>query len=130
MAQFAKLPVLQNGVQYLKDNVTIAYICKAPLLSDSLAQIQTKGFASVAYSSADITITSSGDDLLMTSNGKADLDPSDTATAGEDIAVVFCSGTEVLACIDATDRIITNEISDTIAFPINQFYSRNWSLVA
>ena len=127
MAQFAPDLTLQNGPQYLKDNITIAYVCKAPAKADNLATIITKSFASVAVAGADVTIADSGDNLLLTINGKTGLDPSATATAGEDIAVVYCSATEVLGCIDATDRILTNEEGDTIDIPAGQVTINNWS---
>ena len=127
MAQFASNVVLTNGPQYLKDNVTIAFVCKAPAKSDTRAQIVSKSFASVAVANADIGIAVNGVNVVMTTNAKSGLDPSDTATAGEDIAIVFCSGTEVLACIDATDRIITNETGDTIDIPAGQVTINNWS---
>jgi len=127
MAQFASNAVLTNGPQYLKNNVTIAFVCKAPTKSDTRAQIVSKSFASVAVANADIGIAVNGVNVVMTTNAKSGLDPSATATAGEDIAIVFCSVTEVLACIDATDRIITNETGDTIDIPAGQVTINNWS---
>jgi len=127
MTQFASNAVLTNGPQYLKDNVSIAHVCKAPAKSDTLSQIQGKSFASIAVASADIGIAVVGVNVVMTTNAKSGLDPSATATAGEDIAIVFCSGTEVLGCIDATDRIITNETGDTIDIPAGQVTINNWS---
>ena len=127
MAQFASNAVLTNGPQYLKDNVSIAHVCKAPAKSDTRAQIVSKSFASVVVANADIGIAVNGVNVVMTTNAKSGLDPSDTATAGEDIAIVFCSGTEVLACIDATDRIITDEQGDTIDVPAGQVTINNWS---
>lgn len=127
MTQFASDAVLTNGPQYLKANVTIAYVCKAPAKADSLAVIQGKSIASVAVANADVTIADSGDNITMTVNAKSGIDPSGTATAGEDIAVVYCSGTEVLGCIDATDRILTNETGDTIDIPAGQVTINNWA---
>ena len=127
MTQFASDAVLTNGPQYFKNNVTICYVCKAPAKADSLAVIQGKSIADVAVVSADVTIADSGDNITMTVNAKSGIDPSGTATAGEDIAVVYCSGTEVLGCIDATDRILTNETDDTIDIPAGQVTINNWS---
>lgn len=127
MAQFASNPVLINGPQYLKDNVTIAHVCKAPAKADNLSTIQGKSIASVAFGSVDINITTSGDNVVMTGNAKSGIEPTGTATAGEDIALVFCSATEVLGCVDATDRIITNETGDTIDIPASQVTINNWS---
>jgi hypothetical protein len=126
MAQFASNSVLTNGPQYLKDNVTIMHICKAPTKADTLVQIQGKSFASVAFSTSDVSIAPDGDNIVVTTNPKSGLDPSDTAVAEEDIAIVFCSGTEVLGCIDAADRILTNEAGDTIDVPAGQVTINNW----
>jgi hypothetical protein len=127
MAQFAGNQVLINGPQFLKDNVTIAYVCKAPAKSDTLAQIIAKSFASVAVVNADIGIVTSGVNIVMSTPAKSGLDPSATATTGEDIAIVFCSATLVLGCIDATDRLITNETGDRINIPAGQVTIQNWS---
>lgn len=127
MAQFASDAVLTNGPQYLKDNVTIMYVCKAPAKADNLATIQGKSIASAAVAGADVNIADSGDNLVMTVNAKSGIDPSGTATAGEDIAVVYCSASEVLGAVDATDRIITNEAGDTIDVPASQVTINNWS---
>jgi len=127
MAQFTSNAVLINGVQYLKDNVSIAHVCKAPAKSDTLSQIQAKSFASIAVASADIGIAVVGDNVVMSTPAKFGLNPSAIATAGEDTATVFCSGTQVLGCIDATDRIITNETGDTIDVPAGQVTINNWS---
>jgi len=127
MAQFAGNQVLINGPQFLKDNVTIAYVCKAPTKSDTLAQIIAKSYASVAVVNADIGINIVGVNVVMTTPAKSGLDPSGTATAGEDTAIVFCSNTLVLGCIDATDRIITNETGDRISIPVGQVTINNWS---
>lgn len=127
MAQYASNTVLINGPQYLKDNVTIAYVCKAPAKADNVATIISKSIASVAVAGTDISITVSGDDVLMGCNPKSGIDPNGTATAGEDIAVVYCSATENLGAVDATDRIITNETGDTIDIPASQVTINNWS---
>jgi hypothetical protein len=127
MAQYASDAVLINGPQYLKDNVTIAYVCISPAKADNLSTIQGKAIASVAVANADIAIADSGDNMTMTTNAKSGLDPSGTAPAGQDIAVVFCSASEVLGAIDATDRIITNEAGDTINIPAGLVTLNNWS---
>jgi len=127
MTQFASNAVLINGPQYLSDNVTILHICKSPLKSDNLSQIQGKSFASVAFSSSDITIGSSGDDVTVATAQKTGLIPSESADVNDDIAIVFCSGTENLACVDATDRVLTNESGDTLQITAGAILINNWS---
>ena len=113
--------VKRNGPQYLKDNVTTAYLCIAPAKGDNIAAIQGKAIAQVALPGTDVTLTDSGNDLLVNINGKSGIDPSGTATSGQDIGVVYCSATENLLCIDATDRDLTNETGDTIDIPAAQY---------
>lgn len=122
---FTKATIKQNGYQYLKDNVTIAYLCKNPLAADNLATIQSKSIANAAIAGTDVSFSPSGSDLLITINGKSGIDPSGTALATDDIQVVYCSATEVLASIDANDRDLTNEEGDTVDIPAAQVYVRD-----
>jgi hypothetical protein len=122
---FTKATIKQNGYQYLKDNVTIAYLCKNPLAADSLATIQSKSIADAAIAGTDVAFSPSGSDLLITINGKSGIDPSGAALATDDIQIVYCSATEVLASIDANDRDLTNEDGDTVDIPAAQVYVRD-----
>lgn len=126
---FTKLVIKQNGYQFLKDNVAIAHVCKNPLKSDNLTTIQSKSIASEAVTSTDVSFSASGDDLLVTINGKSGIDPSGTASDTDDIQVVYCSSTEVLVAIDANDRNLTNEEGDTIDIPAGQIYVRELTAV-
>ncbi|AYA64317.1 hypothetical protein [Alteromonas sp. RKMC-009] len=121
---FTASAIKQNGYQHLKDNVTTAYLCKAPAKSDSLATIQGKAIAQAAVAGSDVAFSASGNDLLVTINGKSGLDPSGTAASGDDIAVVYCSASAPLVCVDATDRTITNNDGDTLDIPAAQIYVR------
>lgn len=127
---FTSTLIKQNGYQYLKDNVTTAYLCNGPLKADTLATIQGKAIAQAAIASADVAFSASGNDLLVTVNGKTGLDPSGVAANTDDIAVVYCSATEVLVCVDATDRVITNETGDTVDLPAAQIYVRELGAAA
>lgn len=113
--------VKRNGPNYIKSNVTDVYLCKAPAKGDSVATIATKAIATSAFTGPDVTLTDSGNDLLITLNGKSVLDPSDVAAGTDDIAVVYCSATENLLAIDATDRVITNDTGDTVDIPEGQW---------
>jgi hypothetical protein len=124
--QFSSFNFKKFGPQYLKDNINITLVCKGLLKSDSYAQALTKSIATVAMVGADVSITPSGEDCLATINGKSDIDPSGVASAGEDICIAHCdsSGAEVILVADATDRIITNEESDTVNILATQYFSR------
>jgi hypothetical protein len=91
------------------------------LKADTVAQIASKAIAQVSMAGTDVALTDSGNDLNVTINGKSGLDPNGTATTGQDITVVYCSATENLLAIDATDRIITNETGDTVDLPAAQY---------
>lgn len=127
--RFSSFEFKKDGPQYLKDNITIGYVCKELLKADSYAIMQGKAIASSPYAGADVSITASGEDCLTTVNAKSGIDPSGTATAGEDICVAYCSGTEVILVVDATDRILTNEAGDTIDIPAAQHFSRETTAV-
>jgi len=125
---YSSIVARQAQANYVKNNVTRAYLCKGPLMEDSVAQIQAKAIGEVAFASSDVNISVVGDNVRMVFNGKQGIDPTDTATdggdgdgpLGDDIAVVYCSATENLYCIDAADRDITNETGDTLDLPPGQ----------
>ncbi len=127
---FTKATIKQNGYQYLKDNVTIAYLCKNPLAADNLATIQSKSIANATIAGTDVSFSASGNDLLVTINGKSGIDPSGTALGTDNIQVVYCSATEVLVSVDATDRVLTNATGDTVDIPAAQIYVRELAAVA
>lgn len=118
-----------NGPQFLKTNISVGHVCKGLLKADNYATMVSKSIASSAYVNADVAITVSGQDALTTINAKSGIDPTGTATAGEDICVAYCSGTEVILVVDATDRIITNETGDTVDIPAAQHFSRETTAV-
>lgn len=126
---FTKLVIKQNGYQYLKDNVTVAHLCKNPSAADSLATIQSKSMATTPLTGTDVSFSASGNDLLVTINGKSGIDPSGVAASTDDIQVVYCSASEVLVSVDANDRDITNEDGDTVDIPAAQIYVREINAV-
>lgn len=129
--RFSSFNFKKNGPQHLKDNINIALACKDLLKTDTYAQALAKAIATVAMTGTDVAITASGEDCLTTINAKSGIDPSGTATAGDDICIAYCdpSGTEVILAVDATDRIITNETGDTVDIPAAQHYSRETTAV-
>lgn len=128
--RFSSFNFKKDGPQHLKDNIDIVLVCKGLLKSDTYAQALAKAIASTAMAGTDVSITASGDDCLTTINAKSGIDPSGTATAGEDLVVAYCdSSSEVILAVDATDRIITNETGDTIDIPGAQHFSRETTAV-
>ena len=129
--RFSSFNFKKDGPQHLKDNIDIALAVKDVLKTDTYAQTLAKAIASVAMTGTDVAITASGEDCLTTINAKSGIDPSGTATAGDDIAVAYCDsvGGEVILVVDATDRILTNETGDEIDIPAAQHYSRETTAV-
>lgn len=101
--------------EYVAANVTNMYLCKAPLKTDTVAQIIAKSIATAPFTGADIAISVDGEKVVATFAAKNNLTPSGSAADTEDLATVYCSGSLNLLCIDAADRVITNESGDTIS---------------
>lgn len=122
----------RNGPQHSKDNANAIILVKNPLKSDSWAQFQAKIIAQSAITSADINIVDLNDDLQVTVNGKSGVDQSQTASADDDICmtIVDTVAQEVKYCVDANDKVITNDAGDTIDLPAISFFIREFKLSA
>ncbi len=129
MIMYSTTDVKKNGPQWVKDNVAMAYMCIAPAKADDLATIVSKAIAQVAIAGADVSFTEVGDDLQVDVNAKTGIDPSGTAEDTDDIAVVYCSATVQLVCVDANDRTLTNVDGDTVNFPAARWFERELGAV-
>jgi len=127
---FSHYNVKLNGAQYIKDNADKIALALDVLKADTHAQATAKVIASSAMTGADVILTASGNDLQITINGKS-IDPTAIAADTADLVVLILNdtGTEVLLCLDATDRNITNETGDTVAIPTLQTFLRELSAV-
>lgn len=114
----------RNGPQYLADNITQAMVVVGTVKANTFAQHQAAAIATFPLTGGDVAFANAGDDLQVTISGATGVDPSGTATAGEDTGVAYCSATEVILVVDATDRIITNEAGDLIDVPAAQTFIR------
>jgi len=129
--QFTSFNFKKNGPQYLKDNINIALICKDVLKSDTYAQTLAKAVGQTPMTGPDVSITVSGDDAMTIINAKSGIDPGSTATAGNDLCIAYCSaGVEVIAVVDAQDRIVVNGTGDTIDLPAGKITSKELTSVA
>lgn len=127
---FRNPKISEFGYDYLKTNVTQGFLCIAPAADDTLATIQGKAIATAAYSGSDVAFSvDANKDFVIDINPKS-IAPTGVADALDDIAMVYCSGTEVLVSIDAVDRIITNNEGDTVQIPAARMYSRQLSPAA
>ena len=127
---FSHYKVKQYGAQYIKDNADKIALATDVLKADTHTQASAKIIASAAMTGADVALAASGDDLQITINGKS-IDPTDVAADTADLVVLVLNdaGTEVLLCLDATDRVITNETGDTVTIPTLQAFVRELSAV-
>lgn len=116
----------RHGPQHSKDNANAIALVKNPVKSDPWTTFLTKIVAEAPITSADITITENGDDLLVTVNGKSDIDQITTALETDDICMTILDkvSEEVKYCIDANDKAITNDPGDRIDLPMIQFSIR------
>jgi len=127
---FSHYKVKQYGAQYIKDNADKIALALDVLKADTHVQATNKVIASASMTGADVTLAANGEDLEITINGKS-IDPVATADAIDDLVVLIFNdtGTEVLLCLDATDRIITNDAGDTVQIPALQTFVRELSAV-
>jgi len=128
MTTFSSYNFKLHGAQYLKDNASIVALAKNVVSSDSYATVTGKIIASELMTGADVTFMEVTNDLQISINGKS-INPTGVASAGEDLVVIIRSATEDILCLDATDRIITNEAGDTVSIPATQTFIRELSVV-
>mgnify|MGYP003385552749 CR=1 FL=1 len=121
----------RNGPQYAKDNATAIVLSKNPLKTDTWAQALAKIVAQAAITGTDISLVDVGDDVQVTVNPKSGIDQSQSAELADDICMMIIDETneEVLYCVDANDKVITNEALDTIDLPAISFFIREFKAV-
>lgn len=119
-----------NGAQHLKDNADTLALALNVTSADSYSEATAKVIGSSAMTGSDVALAANGNDLQITINGKS-IDPSNTGADTDDLVVLALdsANSEVILCLDATDRVITNEDGDTVAIPASQTYIRELSAV-
>lgn len=122
--QYSSSNFKRNGAQFLVDNITQALVVIGTTKGDSFAAHQAASIAVSPMAGADVALTDSGDDLLISVNGKTGIDPSGTAADTDDVGIALCSATEVILVVDANDRTLTNADGDTIDIPALQHFIR------
>ncbi len=132
MATFSSTNSKRHGPQHSKDNATAIVLSKNPAKADDWATYQSKIVAKAPITGSDIAITEDGDDLKVTVNGKADIDQTAAAAADDDICMLIVDeiAEEVKYCLDANDKVITNEEGDTIDLPTLVFRIREFASAA
>jgi len=119
-----------NGAQHVKDNANTIALALNVIKADNYVTATGKIIASAAMTGADVALAANGNDLEITINGKS-IDPTATGLATDDLVVLILDSvnSEVVLCLDATDRIVTNDAGDTVTIPTLQTFVRELSVV-
>lgn len=117
MAKWVRSGVLDNGLNDIKTNATRMMLISAYSAADSYATVTGNKLAEVTMASGDYTLSSSGNNrLLTTASGKS---ATATATAGgtPDLHIAFTDGTANVIWVtdETTNQPITS--GNTINFP-------------
>lgn len=117
MAKFVHSDVLDNGLNAIKTGATHMLLIKAYAAGDSYATVVGNAVADAAMTATDYTITSSGNNRVLTSAaGK-----SATASAGSgstpNLHIAFTDGSAKVLWVtdETTDQVITS--GNTVNFP-------------
>lgn len=118
MAKFAHADVLDGGLLAIKNNADKQYLISAYAVADSFATVTANKLAEVAMVPGDYTISSSGNNrVLTTASGKSG-NASAGAAAGSNLhfAFVDTANSKVLWVTDeTTDQAITS--GNPVDFP-------------
>ena len=117
MAVYSHIKVKNQGPQYLKDNVTAVHLAKGITNGESYAASIGKSVANAAFTSTDAIITAVSNEAVLTLAAKGGNDPTGSALIGDDLSLIYVSGTEVLLTINATNKAIANDDGDTVDIP-------------
>lgn len=118
MATFAHQQVLDNGLNYIKDNCDKVTLIPSYSVGESYATVAAKILAEAAMTSADFTLGSSGNNRTLTSAaGKQDASANATGgSATNHIAFLNTTGSEVLWVTEETSgQVVT--VGNPVNFP-------------
>lgn len=110
MAKFAHANVLDNGLNYIKDNCTKVALISSYSVGESYATVNGKILAEATMTPADFTLGSSGNSRTLTSAaGKQDTAANSTGgSATNHIAFLNVTGSEVLWVTEETSgQVVT-----------------------
>lgn len=110
MAKFAHANVLDNGLNYIKDNCDKVTLISSYSVGESYATVAAKILAEAAMTSTDFTLASSGNNRTLTSAaGKQDTSANTTGgSATNHIAYLNTVGSEVLWVTEETSgQVVT-----------------------
>ena len=110
MAKFAHAQVLDNGLNYIKNNCTKLALISSYTVGESYATVNAKILAEATMTSTDFTLASSGNNRTLTSAaGKSDASANATGgSATNHIAYLNTVGSEVLWVTEETSgQVVT-----------------------
>lgn len=116
MAKYAHPDVLDQGINYIKTNCNKMAVVDSYTFGDSYATVDGNILASVAMTSTDFTLGTSGNDRTLTSaSGKSD-SSADATGAASHIAFVDTANSKVLWVTEETSgQTITS--GNAVNFP-------------
>ena len=118
MAKFAHQQVLDNGLNYIKNNCNKIALISSYSVGESYATVNGKILADAAMTSTDFTLGSSGNNRTLTSAaGKSDTAANSTGgSATNHIAFLNTTGSEVLWVTEETSgQVVTT--GNPVNFP-------------
>lgn len=122
MAKWVRSGVLDNGLNDIKTNATAMVLLKAYTAGDSYATVASNIIATVAMTSTDYTLSSSGSNRVLTTATKS-ATASANSGATPNLHVGFTDGSaNVIWVTDETsDQVIT--AGNTVNFPASTYTS-------
>lgn len=128
MATYAHQQVLDNGLNYIKNNCDKVALISSYSVGESYATVVAKILAEAAMTSTDFTLGSSGNDRTLTSAGKSDTAANATGgSATNHIAFLNTTGSEVLWVTEETSgQVVTT--GNPVNFPSLAYTSKQPTL--
>lgn len=109
MPAFIATAALDAELNHIKTNAAKIFVLKAYAAGDSVATIGTNKLAEVAVTSADYTLSNSGNNRVLTVAAKSTGNANATLAAGSDLHVahVDASGAALWVTQESTDQAVT-----------------------
>ena len=116
MSKFAHSDVLDGGLLAIKNGCTKMQLLSQYTFGDSYATVQAAKLAEAVMTSADYTLSSSGNNRVLTvAAGKTAA--LTAAATGTDSHIAFCDGTRVLWVTDETTNPTMAIVGAIVTFP-------------
>jgi hypothetical protein len=116
-AKWVRSGVLDNGLNDIKNNVTMMHLVSAYTSGDSYATVVTNTLASVAMVGTDFVLSSSGNNRLLTTAAGKSATATASAAGTPDLQIAFTDGAANVIWV--TDETSNQAITagNTVNFP-------------